>query len=109
MGEQCYEVDEKEIAPQDYRERARAVSGNQKFPGHLIFFFSMFGFMCANPFIATAPAHQVYWANIFVGMLLGIFGPGLSFGTGQFIVGSSVDRYLQGIVAGIVSMITNYS
>lgn len=29
MGEQCYEVDEKEIAPQDYRERARAVSGKR--------------------------------------------------------------------------------
>lgn len=29
MAEQCYEVDEKEIAPQDYRERARAVSGKR--------------------------------------------------------------------------------
>lgn len=42
-------------------------------------------------------------------MLLGMFGPDLSFSTGQLIVSNSVDRNLQGIAAGIVSMITNYS
>ncbi|OXH25894.1 MFS transporter [Cryptococcus neoformans] len=81
----------------------------KKFPGHVIFLFAMFGFMCANLFMATAPVHQVYWANTFVGMLLGMFGPDLSFSTGQLIVSNSVDRNLQGIAAGIVSMITNYS
>lgn len=81
----------------------------KKFPGHIIFLFAMFGFMCANLFMATAPVNQVYWANTFVGMLLGMFGPDLSFSTGQLIVSNSVDRNLQGIAAGIVSMITNYS
>lgn len=52
---------------------------------------------------------QVYWANTFMWMLLGMFGPDLSFSTGQLTVSNSVDRDLQGIAAGIVSMITNYS
>lgn len=68
----------------------------KKFLGHLIFLLSMFGAMCANLFIETAPVHQVYWANPFMRMLLGMFGPDLSFSTGQLIVSNSVDRNLQG-------------
>lgn len=81
----------------------------KKFPGNLIFLLSMFGVMCANLFMETAPVHQVYWANTSMQMLLGMFGPDLSFSTGQLIVSNSVDRNLQGIEAGIVGMITNYS
>lgn len=52
---------------------------------------------------------QVYWANTLVWMLLRMFGPDLSFSKGQLTVSNSVDRNLQGIAAGIVSVITNYS
>ncbi|TYJ56292.1 hypothetical protein B9479_002982 [Cryptococcus floricola] len=80
-----------------------------RLPGHIIFLLAMFAFTIGNLLAATAPAHSTYWGNTFVSMLVVVWGPDLSFSTGQLIVSGSVDKEFQGIAAGIVSMITNYS
>ncbi|WVQ84142.1 hypothetical protein IAT38_006289 [Cryptococcus sp. DSM 104549] len=77
--------------------------------GHWIFLAAMLAFTIANILGATAPVDGIYWGNTFFSMLIGVFGPDLSFATGQLIVSNSVDHDFQGIAAGIVSMITNYS
>ncbi|KAK1926475.1 MFS transporter [Papiliotrema laurentii] len=81
-------------------------------PGHLIFLASMIAFLIGNVMMSVAPPHITYWAVQFPSLLIVIFGPGtldMSFSTGQLIVSNSVPREFQGIAAGIVSMITNYS
>ncbi|ODN85645.1 MFS transporter [Cryptococcus wingfieldii CBS 7118] len=80
-----------------------------RLPGHIIFLLAMLAFTIGNLLAATAPAHSTYWGNTFVSMLVVVWGPDLSFSTGQLIVSGSVDKEFQGIAAGIVSMITNYS
>ncbi|ODN80390.1 hypothetical protein L202_02641 [Cryptococcus amylolentus CBS 6039] len=80
-----------------------------RLPGHIIFLLAMCAFTIGNLLAATAPAHSTYWGNTFVSMLVVVWGPDLSFSTGQLIVSGSVDKEFQGIAAGIVSMITNYS
>ncbi|OXG26040.1 MFS transporter [Cryptococcus neoformans Ze90-1] len=80
-----------------------------RLPGHVIFFIAMCAFMIGNILAATAPMDGTYWGNTFFSILIGVFGPDLSFATGQLIVSNSVDVEFQGIAAGLVSMITNYS
>ena len=94
-----------------------------RFPGHQIFFISMVSFLVGDLMAALAPVHG-YWSVTFPSLILVILGPGrsllrqseetdvcsdLSFSTGQLIVSNSVDREFQGVAAGIVSMIANYS
>ncbi|KAE8538309.1 hypothetical protein D1P53_005651 [Cryptococcus gattii VGV] len=80
-----------------------------RLPGHVIFFTAMCAFMIGNILAATAPVGGIYWGNTFFSILIGVFGADLSFPTGQLIVSNSVDVEFQGIAAGVVSMITNYS
>ncbi|KIR26237.1 multidrug efflux pump [Cryptococcus deuterogattii LA55] len=64
------------------------------------------------PAAATASAsteNGEYWKGTFWSLIIGTFGPDLSFSTGQLIVSNSVSHEFQGIAAGVVSMITNYS
>ncbi|KAK8846854.1 hypothetical protein IAR55_005942 [Kwoniella newhampshirensis] len=78
-------------------------------PGHLIFLIAMLFFMICNLLGATAPTHGIYWGNTMFSLITGAIGPDLSFSTGQLIVSNAVDHEFQGIAAGMVSMITNYS
>nr|XP_031857395.1 uncharacterized protein CI109_007217 [Kwoniella shandongensis]KAA5524467.1 hypothetical protein CI109_007217 [Kwoniella shandongensis] len=78
-------------------------------PGHIIFLIAMIAFALCNLLAATAPSHSTYWGNTFFSFIIGAVGPDLSFSTGQLIVSNSVDHRFQGIAAGMVSMITNYS
>lgn len=103
-------------------------------PNHFIFLLSMFAFTVCNIIAATAStstAEGQYWKSTFWSLVIGTFGPGMlhsetlsnknlklsvvhltvdmSFSTGQLIVSNSVSHEFQGIAAGVVSMITNYS
>ncbi|WVR04537.1 hypothetical protein IAU60_001544 [Kwoniella sp. DSM 27419] len=80
-----------------------------RIPGHVIFLLAMIAFFIGVLFAAVNPADQIYWGLTFWSVLLVVFGPDLSFSTGQLIVSNSVAHEFQGIAAGIVSMITNYS
>ncbi|KIR51255.1 multidrug efflux pump [Cryptococcus gattii Ru294] len=81
-------------------------------PNHFIFLLSMVAFIACNIIAATASAsteNGEYWKSTFWSLIIGTFGPDLSFSTGQLIVSNSVSHEFQGIAAGVVSMITNYS
>ncbi|OXG17837.1 multidrug efflux pump [Cryptococcus neoformans Tu401-1] len=81
-------------------------------PNHFIFLLSMFAFTVCNIIAATAStstAEGQYWKSTFWSLVIGTFGPDMSFSTGQLIVSNSVSHEFQGIAAGVVSMITNYS
>ncbi|WWC59375.1 uncharacterized protein I303_101927 [Kwoniella dejecticola CBS 10117] len=80
-----------------------------RFAGHHIFLASMISFFIGNLFAALTPKDQMYWGLTFFSLIICVFGPDLSFSTGQLIVSNSVNHEFQGIAAGIVSMITNYS
>ncbi|WVF69910.1 hypothetical protein IAT40_004694 [Kwoniella sp. CBS 6097] len=80
-----------------------------RFPGHFIFLMAMISFLIGVLFGALNTPDQTYWGLTFWGLLLAVFGPDLSFSTGQLIVSNSVAHEYQGIAAGVVSMITNYS
>ncbi|WRT64885.1 uncharacterized protein IL334_001821 [Kwoniella shivajii] len=80
-----------------------------RFAGHHIFLIAMIAFFIGDLFAALAPKDQMYWGLTFWSMIVVVFGPDLSFSTGQLIVSNSVEHEFQGIAAGIVSMITNYS
>lgn len=99
-----------------------------RFPGDKNLLGSMVSFLVGNVMASVAPAHGTYWSVTFPSLILVIFGPGkssplslfvtsnlltygldMSFATGQLIVSNSVEREFQGIAAGIVSMIANYS
>ncbi|OCF37435.1 hypothetical protein I316_00556 [Kwoniella heveanensis BCC8398] len=80
-----------------------------RFPGHIIFLMAMVSFLIGPLFSALNKPDQTYWGLTFFGLLLSVFGPDLSFSTGQLIVSNSVAHEYQGIAAGVVSMITNYS
>ncbi|WWD00461.1 hypothetical protein V866_007376 [Kwoniella sp. B9012] len=80
-----------------------------RFAGHKIFLIAMISFFIGDLFAALTPVHQTYWGLTFFSLIIVVFGPDLSFSTGQLIVSNSVEHEYQGIAAGIVSMITNYS
>ncbi|WVQ97952.1 hypothetical protein IAU59_005072 [Kwoniella sp. CBS 9459] len=80
-----------------------------RLPGHVIFLMAMVSFLIGVLFSALNQPDQTYWGLTFFGLILVVFGPDLSFSTGQLIVSNSVAHEYQGIAAGVVSMITNYS
>ncbi|WQF87084.1 Putative major facilitator superfamily, MFS transporter superfamily [Colletotrichum destructivum] len=57
---------------------------------------------------ATAPENQVYWAQIFVSMLVMPFGMDMSFPAATLILSDAVKREHQGIGASLVNTVVNY-
>ncbi|TDZ20712.1 Drug resistance protein [Colletotrichum orbiculare MAFF 240422] len=57
---------------------------------------------------ATAPEDQVYWAQIFVSMLVMPFGMDMSFPAATLILSDAVKREHQGIGASLVNTVVNY-
>ncbi|KAK2023341.1 major facilitator superfamily transporter [Colletotrichum zoysiae] len=57
---------------------------------------------------ATAPRDQIYWAQIFVSMLVMPFGMDMSFPAATLILSDAVKREHQGIGASLVNTVVNY-
>ncbi|KAF6809475.1 major facilitator superfamily transporter [Colletotrichum musicola] len=57
---------------------------------------------------ATAPENQIYWAQIFVSMLIMPFGMDMSFPAATLILSDAVAREHQGIGASLVNTVVNY-
>ena len=72
-------------------------------------FISMLAFMVGNIIIATMPAHQIYWAQTFVAIVITPWGMDMSFPAGTLIMSNAVERKHQGTAASLVSTIVNYS
>lgn len=57
---------------------------------------------------AFAPKHQVYWAQIFVSMIVMPFGMDMSFPAATLILSNAVPKAHQGVAASLVNTVVNY-
>lgn len=71
--------------------------------------FALTAFTVGTIILATAPVDQIYWAQLFVVMLIMPFGMDMSFPAGTLILSNSVSKEHQGIAASLVNTVVNYS
>jgi MFS family permease len=57
---------------------------------------------------ASAPSHQIYWAQLFVSMVVMPFGMDMSFPAATLILSDAVAKEHQGIGASLVNTVVNY-
>jgi MFS family permease len=58
--------------------------------------------------IATMPAQQLYWAQMFPAVILTAFGPDLLFTAAQIIASNTVKRNQQGIAGSLIGTLLSY-
>lgn len=58
--------------------------------------------------VATMPAHQTYWAQVFPALIFTAFGPDFLFTAAQIIASNTVKRHEQGIAGSLVGTLLNY-
>lgn len=59
--------------------------------------------------VATTPAQQIYWAQIFPALIFTAFGPGFIFTATQIIASNTVRRDQQGIAGSLMGTVLAYS
>ncbi|KAF5022718.1 hypothetical protein F66182_5266 [Fusarium sp. NRRL 66182] len=64
--------------------------------------------LVANVLLATMPAQQTYWAQIFPAMILCGFCPDLVFVAAQVIASNSVSRRQQGVASSLIGTLNLY-
>jgi MFS family permease len=70
---------------------------------------SMLFFCIGNTLIASIPAHQTYWGQLFVSALLIPFGMDISFPAASLIVSNAMPIHQQGVAASMVTTTINWS
>ncbi|KAK4505693.1 hypothetical protein PRZ48_003658 [Zasmidium cellare] len=70
---------------------------------------AMVAFFLGELITATQPAHQTYWAQMFVAILIMPFGMDMSFPAGTVILSNHMPREHQGLAASLVNTMVNYS
>lgn len=55
------------------------------------------------------PAHQTYWAQMFVSTLIAPFGMDISFPAASLVVSNSMPTHQQGVAASMVQTVINWS
>jgi MFS family permease len=78
-------------------------------PAHFLLMASMLFFCMGNILIATVPADQTYWAQIFISTLLTPFGMDISFPAASLIVSNTMPIHQQGVAASMVNTAINWS
>ena len=74
-----------------------------------IMVIAMLGFLLGNVLVATVPANQTYWGQLFFAFLIVPSGMDMSFPAATLMLSSSVPKEHQGIAASLVATIVNYS
>lgn len=70
---------------------------------------AMIAFFVGQVITATQPVHQIYWAQMFVAILIMPFGMDMSFPAGTVILSNHMPREHQGLAASLVNTMVNYS
>ncbi|GAB7354157.1 hypothetical protein MBLNU459_g4714t1 [Dothideomycetes sp. NU459] len=70
---------------------------------------AMIAFFVGHVIAGTQPVHQVYWAQMFVSILIMPFGMDMSFPAGTVILSNHMPREHQGLAASLVNTMVNYS
>ncbi|CAF3211761.1 unnamed protein product [Rotaria sp. Silwood2] len=80
-----------------------------RLPAHFLLMGAMVFFCLSNTLIATAPAHQTYWAQVFVSTLVAPFAMDVSFPAASLIVSNTMPINQQGVAASMVNTVINWS
>lgn len=70
---------------------------------------AMIAFFIGEVVTATQPIHQIYWAQMFVAILIMPFGMDMSFPAGTVILSNNMPKEHQGLAASLVNTMVNYS
>jgi MFS family permease len=62
----------------------------------------------SNTLLATSPAHQIYWAQIFPSMIVIAFSADLVFAASQIIASNAVARRFQGAAGSLIGTLLSY-
>lgn len=74
-----------------------------------IMLISMVAFMVGTILLATMPAHQIYWAQTFVSLVVTCWGMDMSFPSGVIVLSNHMPPEHQGLAASLINTIVNYS
>ncbi|ERF77012.1 hypothetical protein EPUS_06880 [Endocarpon pusillum Z07020] len=75
----------------------------------VIMVLSMFAFLIGTTLIATTPVKQIYWAQVFVSVVVMPWGMDMSFPSATILLSSKVGKENQGVAMSLVNTVVNYS
>lgn len=78
-------------------------------PAHYLLVASMVFFCTGNALIATAPADQTYWTQVFIATMLTPFGMDISFPAASLVVSNRMPMHQQGVAASMLNTAINWS
>ncbi|KAK5113744.1 hypothetical protein LTR85_010761 [Meristemomyces frigidus] len=78
-------------------------------PVSFVIMIAMVAFFVGNLIGAFQPVHQVYWAQMFVSILIMPFGMDMSFPASTIVLSNQMPPEHQGLAASLVNTIVNYS
>jgi MFS family permease len=80
-----------------------------RIPAHYLLMASMICFCIGNILIATAPANQTYWAQVFIATIVTPFGMDISFPAASLVVSNRMPIQQQGVAASMLNTAINWS
>lgn len=78
-------------------------------PAHYLLMASMIFFCIGNTLLATVPADQTYWGQVFVATILTPFGMDISFPAASLVVSNRMPVHQQGVAASMLNTAINWS
>ncbi|KAF2466030.1 MFS general substrate transporter [Lindgomyces ingoldianus] len=78
-------------------------------PVSFVMMISMVAFCAGIVISCFQPAHQIYWAQTFIGIIIMPFGMDMSFPAATVILSDHMPREHQGLAASLVNTVVNYS
>lgn len=78
-------------------------------PSSVIILLSMMAFCGGSIIMGLRPVGQVYWAQMFVSLLVMGYGMEMSFPAGTVILSQSLPKEKQGVAGSIINTVVNYS
>ncbi|OTB09454.1 hypothetical protein M426DRAFT_70715 [Hypoxylon sp. CI-4A] len=81
----------------------------QRWGPSVVVFTSLIGFTLGSALVATMPATQIYWTQLFFSVLIVSLAMDTGFPAATLALSNSVEKKYQGTAASLVSTVMNYS
>lgn len=78
-------------------------------PPSVVMMISMLAFTIGGTLVATAPPNQIYWAQIFVAIVVMPWGMDMSFPAATILLSDRMGKEHQGVAGSLVNTVVNYS
>jgi len=78
-------------------------------PASFVMLLAMLAFMTGTILVATAPISRIYWAQIFVAVVVTPWGMDMSFPAATILLSNRMRKEEQGVAASLVNTVINYS